>query len=145
MTATARRVEMIGERLRIARRKSGLSLRGLATRMGEVSHVAIWKYERDEMLPSYTALVALARALDVSLDFLAAPMEVSLGAIDTPIHNALADWLIELWTANHHVEPSPKGSTWLTAICEGGTHAELKAAIVHEAWVYGNIRALGKP
>jgi transcriptional regulator with XRE-family HTH domain len=130
MTATARRVEMIGERLRIARRKSGLSLRGLATRVGEVSHVAIWKYERDEMLPSYTALVALARALDVSLDFL------------TPIHNALADWLIELWTANHHVEPSPKGSAWLTAICEGGTHAELKAAIVHEAWVYGNTQDL---
>ena len=74
---------MIGERLRIARRKSGLSLRDLATRMGDqVSHVAIGKYERDEMMPSSTALVGLAKALDVSLEFLAAPMEVSLGAIE---------------------------------------------------------------
>ena len=74
---------MIGERLRIARRKSGLSLRDLANQMGDqVSHVAIGKYERDEMMPSSTALVALARALDVSLDFLAAPMEVSLGAVE---------------------------------------------------------------
>ena len=74
---------MIGERLRIARRKSGLSLRELAARMGDqVSHVAIGKYERDEMMPSSTALVALAKALDVSIEFLAAPMEVSLGAIE---------------------------------------------------------------
>jgi Zn-dependent peptidase ImmA (M78 family)/DNA-binding XRE family transcriptional regulator len=74
---------MIGERLRIARRKSGLSLRDLAARMGDqVSHVAIGKYERDEMMPSSTMLVALAKALDVSLEFLAAPMEVSLGAIE---------------------------------------------------------------
>jgi Zn-dependent peptidase ImmA (M78 family) len=76
-------VKMIGERLRIARRKSGLSLRDLATRMSDqVSHVAIGKYERDEMMPSSTMLVALAKALDVSLEFLAAPMEVSLGAIE---------------------------------------------------------------
>lgn len=74
---------MIGERLRIARRKSGLSLRDLASRMGDqVTHVAIGKYERDEMMPSSTMLVALAKALDVSLEFLAAPMEVSLGAIE---------------------------------------------------------------
>jgi len=74
---------MIGERLRIARKKSGLSLRDLATRMGDrVTHVAIGKYERDEMMPSSTMLVALAEALDVSLEFLTSPMEVSLGTIE---------------------------------------------------------------
>ena len=74
---------MIGERLRIARRKSGLSLRDLATRMDDqITHVAIGKYERDEMMPSSTMLVALADALDVSLEFLASPMEVSLGTIE---------------------------------------------------------------
>lgn len=74
---------MIGERLRIARKKSGLSLRDLATRMGDkITHVAIGKYERDEMMPTSTMLVALAGALDVSLEFLASPMEVSLGTIE---------------------------------------------------------------
>ena len=55
---------MIGERLRIARRKSGLSLRDLADRMGgQVTHMAIGKYERGEMEPSSTVLIALAKAL----------------------------------------------------------------------------------
>ena len=44
---------MIGERLRIARRKAGLSLRDVADRMGgQVTYMAISKYERDEMTPS---------------------------------------------------------------------------------------------
>jgi Zn-dependent peptidase ImmA (M78 family) len=74
---------MIGERLRIARRKSGLSLRDLAARMDDkVTHVAIGKYERDEMMPSSTMLLALSGALGVSLEFLASPMEVSLGTIE---------------------------------------------------------------
>lgn len=74
---------MIGERLRIARRKSGLSLRDLAARMGgQITHAAIGKYERDEMEPSSTVLIALAKALEVSLEFLAAPMDVRLGALE---------------------------------------------------------------
>ena len=41
---------MIGERLRIARRKSGLSLRDLADRMGgQITHAAIGKYERGRL------------------------------------------------------------------------------------------------
>ncbi|KDM68395.1 helix-turn-helix domain-containing protein [Acidiphilium sp. JA12-A1] len=74
---------MIGERLRIARRKSGLSLRDLAMRLGgQITHVAIGKYERGEMMPSSSVLIALAKALDVSLEFLAAPLEVRLGALE---------------------------------------------------------------
>lgn len=74
---------MIGERLRIARRKSGLSLRDLASRMGgQITHMAISKYERDEMEPSSTVLIALAKALDVSLEFLASPMDVRLGSLE---------------------------------------------------------------
>ena len=74
---------MIGERLRIARRKSGLSLRELADRLGgQVTHMAISKYERGEMGPSSTVLIALGKALNVSLEFLVAPMDVSLGALE---------------------------------------------------------------
>jgi Zn-dependent peptidase ImmA (M78 family)/DNA-binding XRE family transcriptional regulator len=74
---------MIGERLRIARRKSGLSLRELADRLGgQVTHTAISKYERNEMEPSSTVLIGLAKALDVPMEFLAAPMDVSLGALE---------------------------------------------------------------
>ena len=74
---------MIGERLRIARRKSGLSLRDVSDRIeGQVTHVAIGKYERGEMTPSSDVLIALAKALNVSLEFLAAPLDVRLGALE---------------------------------------------------------------
>lgn len=74
---------MIGERLRIARRKSGLSLRDVADRMGgQVTHMAISKYERGEMAPSSAVMIELAKVLGVSLEFLAAPMDISLGSLE---------------------------------------------------------------
>ena len=43
---------MIGKRLKLARSAAGLSLRGLATRIGNrVSAQQIGKYERDEDVP----------------------------------------------------------------------------------------------
>jgi len=74
---------MFGERLQLARKKAGLSLRGLADAMaGQVTPQAIGKYERGEMMPSSTVLIALVKALGVSMEFLAAPLDVKLGAID---------------------------------------------------------------
>ncbi|WP_299656397.1 XRE family transcriptional regulator [uncultured Jannaschia sp.] len=62
---------MLGQRLKLARKKAGLSLRDLAERMEpHVSAQAISKYEADKMLPSSSVLVGLGRSLDVSLDFL---------------------------------------------------------------------------
>ena len=62
---------MLGERLRIARKKAGLSLRELAAIMDPpVSAQAISKYEANEMMPSSRVLVGLGKALGVSLDFL---------------------------------------------------------------------------
>ena len=53
---------MFSERLKIARKRSGLSLRELSSRMeGIVSAQAIGKYERDEMMPSSTVAIALAK------------------------------------------------------------------------------------
>ena len=62
---------MFGQRLRLARKRAGLSLRALAERMDpKVSAQAISKYEAGRMMPSSGVLVGLGKALDVSLDFL---------------------------------------------------------------------------
>jgi Zn-dependent peptidase ImmA (M78 family)/DNA-binding XRE family transcriptional regulator len=60
-----------GDRLRLARLREGLSLEKLAARLdNKVSAQAINKYETGKMMPSSSVLVSLAKALDVSLDFL---------------------------------------------------------------------------
>ena len=62
---------MFGERLKLARKKAGYSLRGLATALDqEVSAQAIGKYERGEMMPSSGVLLHVAKVLGVSLEFL---------------------------------------------------------------------------
>ena len=62
---------MFGQRLKLARRKAGLSLQALADRTEpKVSLQAISKYETGKMMPSSAVLVGLAQALGVSLDFL---------------------------------------------------------------------------
>jgi len=62
---------MLGERLKLARKRAGFSLRGLSAALdGAVSPQAIGKYERGEMMPSSGVLSAIARTLGVSLDFL---------------------------------------------------------------------------
>jgi len=62
---------MIGRRLKIARAASGLSLRELSAKMDRpVSAQAIGKYERDEDMPSSGVLINLAKALDVTVDYL---------------------------------------------------------------------------
>lgn len=62
---------MIGRRLKIARAASGLSLRELSAKMEQsVSAQAIGKYERDEDMPSSGVLINLAKALDVTVDYL---------------------------------------------------------------------------
>ena len=62
---------MFGQRLKLARRKAGLTLQDLADRVDpKVSLQAISKYETGKMMPSSAVLVGLAKALDVSIDFL---------------------------------------------------------------------------
>lgn len=62
---------MLGDRLKIARKKAGLSLRALADAMDPpVSAQAISKYESGEMMPSSRVLLGLSQALNVSIDFL---------------------------------------------------------------------------
>lgn len=62
---------MIGERLKLARAKEGLSLRGLAAKMNHlVTAQAIGRYERDECTPSSPVFYSLVEALDISSSFL---------------------------------------------------------------------------
>ena len=74
---------MIGQRLKLARSAAGLSLRGLEERIGNrVTAQAIGKYERNESMPGSSVLIALADALDVSVDYLISDQEMVLEAVD---------------------------------------------------------------
>ncbi len=79
---------MFGERLRLARKRAGLSLRDLAARIGnDVSAQAISKYESGKMFPSSSVLVSLGKALDVSLDFLMSDQVVELSGVEFRQHS----------------------------------------------------------
>ncbi len=74
---------MIADRIRLARRKAGLSLRDLSSRMGgKVTAQAIGKYERGEDIPSSGVLIALVEALDVSLAYLLDTQQVELCGVE---------------------------------------------------------------
>ena len=74
---------MFSERLKLARKRSGLSLRALSSRIGGiVSAQAIGKYERGAMMSSSTVAIALATALDVSMSYLLSPSNVSLASVE---------------------------------------------------------------
>lgn len=82
------RIEAIGQRLKLARTQAGLSLRGLATALnGSVSYEQVRLYEAGKHLPEGDRLVALARALNVRLDFLLA---TSRPALEHPKFRKLA-------------------------------------------------------
>lgn len=74
---------MIGNRLKRARESLGLSLRELEARIqGHVSAQAIGKYERNEMMPGSTVLLALADALNVTPEYLLSEREIELAGVD---------------------------------------------------------------
>jgi Zn-dependent peptidase ImmA (M78 family) len=74
---------MIGQRLKLARSSAGLSLRSLEVKIGNrVTAQAIGKYERNESVPGSAVLIALASALDVSVDYLVGDQEMVLEAVE---------------------------------------------------------------
>jgi len=74
---------MIADRIKLARRKSGLSLRSLSAAMdGMVTAQAIGKYERGQDIPSSGVLIALAKALGVSLRYLLDTDGVELSGVE---------------------------------------------------------------
>lgn len=74
---------MIGTRIKLARKKAGYSLRDLAEALGgKVSAQAIGKYERGEMTPSSDVLIALSKALGVTVAYLMDSQGIELASVD---------------------------------------------------------------
>lgn len=79
---------MFGQRLRMARKKAGLSLQDLSNRVSpKVSAQAISKYESEKMMPSSAVLVGLGKALGVSLDFLMGGQVEALEGVEFRKHS----------------------------------------------------------
>ena len=79
---------MFGQRLRLARKRAGFSMRELADSITpRVSAQAISKYEANKMLPSSAVLVGLGKSLDVSLDFLMSGQVKALDAVEFRKHS----------------------------------------------------------
>lgn len=76
---------MFGERLKLARKKAGLSLRDLSARLDardRVSAQAIGKYERGTMTPSSEVLLGLSKALGEPVRYFMSPMGANLVDVD---------------------------------------------------------------
>jgi Zn-dependent peptidase ImmA (M78 family) len=72
-----------GERLRRGRILRGLSLRALSGKLdGIVSHAALQKYEKGEMKPNSTVLLALSEALELRPDYFFESHPVTLSGIE---------------------------------------------------------------
>ncbi len=72
---------MISERLSMARKSAGLSLRELAARSG-LSHTAIAKFEKDQLTPSSRQLMDLAKILGVRSEFFFRPMRAEIKGVE---------------------------------------------------------------
>ena len=69
--------------MKLARKKAGLSLRGLSEHVEpHVSAQALSKYENDMMMPSSRVLMGLTRALNISVDFLMGAQVESLAGVE---------------------------------------------------------------
>jgi transcriptional regulator with XRE-family HTH domain len=74
---------MIADRLKLARRKVGYSLRDLEAAIDrKVTAQAIGKYERGESIPSSGVLIALGKALGVSLNYLMDTQGIELSGVE---------------------------------------------------------------
>lgn len=73
----------VGYRIKSARMLAGLSLRELSDALnGLVSHNAISKYEKGEMMPDSKLLIALSNILNVKTDYFLRPQTVEISNIE---------------------------------------------------------------
>jgi len=80
---------MLGERIKRARIKGGLSLEGLALKANSiVTKQAISQYEKNQKNPSSSVVIALANALDVSVEYFFRTVDVEIGEVDFRKHSA---------------------------------------------------------
>lgn len=80
---------MLGERIKRARIKGGLSLDALALKANNiVTKQAISQYEKNQKNPSSSVLIALANALDVGVEYFFRTVDVEIGKVDFRKHSA---------------------------------------------------------
>lgn len=84
---------MIGERIKQARKASGLSQRALAEKAG-ISAMAVSKYENNQTIPSSGVLLALANALGVRTEYFFRQVEVALCEVEYRKHSRLPKKLL---------------------------------------------------
>jgi Zn-dependent peptidase ImmA (M78 family)/DNA-binding XRE family transcriptional regulator len=144
---------MIGTRIKLARKKAGLSLRGLAEALeGKVTAQAIGKYERDEMTPSSGVLLALSKALGVSLSYLMDTQGIELTSVDfrtkanttgkdrAHVETEVIEWIERYLQIEHILElnsaewETPVDPPWKLSAVE---EAEALADYVREQWNLG--------
>lgn len=144
---------MIGTRIKLARKKAGLSLRGLAEALGgKVSAQAIGKYERDEMTPSSGVLIALGKALGVSLSYLMDSQGIELKGLDfrtkasttatdrAQVETAVIEWIERYLQVEHILELD--SAEWASPVdqpqaLQAIAKAEDLANDVRETWKLG--------
>ena len=85
---------MIGNRIKQARKASGLSLRALAEKAG-ITAMAISKYENDQSVPSSGVLIELSKALGVKVEYFFRTIEVSLSDVEYRKHAKLPKKILQ--------------------------------------------------
>ncbi|MDY7546136.1 XRE family transcriptional regulator [Glaciimonas sp. CA11.2] len=73
---------MIADRIRRARILRGLSLDGLAQKLGDVTKQGLSKYEQGKVTPNSTRLIQLAKALEVKPEYFFRKDSVSLAPLE---------------------------------------------------------------
>ncbi|HKZ55105.1 MAG TPA: XRE family transcriptional regulator [Anaerolineales bacterium] len=137
----------IGERIRLARKASGMSMRALAEKAG-VSPMAVSKYERGMDVPSSGVLVRLGRATGVRVEYFFRPaaMDVELRAFrrhsrlgvkrQAAVTAQVQEWLERYLEAAYMFgEPSGESLPRFPASTFDGI--ELAAEKVRDAWSLG--------
>lgn len=82
---------IFSKRLKAARISAGLSLRGLSDKVNRiVSHNAISRYEKGEMMPDSKSLIPIAKALNVSVNYLFRAELVGELSVDFRKHSNLS-------------------------------------------------------
>lgn len=143
---------MIGDRIKQARKSSGLSMRDLAGDAG-ISAMAISKYERGLSTPSSKVLLSLAKVLNVRVEYFFRQVEVVLEDINYRERDKLpqkeklkvladAKDQIERWLELEEIVPTPWSIEFtvpnnLPKIIDDYNQIENVATKVRESWNLG--------
>lgn len=108
---------MIGNRIQLARKAAGFSLRDLAEKIN-LTHTAINKYENNKLTPNSTMLMKLAKALGVKVEYFFRPETPTLGKVQYRDHHLISPKDKEIISAKiiDHVERRAELETLFTSL-----------------------------